>query len=381
VAAANTEPTPRNSSATQFQPDLKRAAILAPVGSAQPEITASTSAVATTQVEAPRFSQTATVTARDTAGTSSNVVQPNHPTPASVGSHTECAYSAHSIAALDRFSKLVGKTISCALVFNNQAPTWATWDDPWFITTTGGDTAWSTWAAASSNRSLIISQSMVPKNPPRDWREQGASGAYDGYIRTFVANLVRAGLGDSVIRLAAEMNGDWNFDNIGSNATDYASWVAYWRHFVTVARAVPGSHLLFDWNVNAAVRPIPFAAYYPGGDVVDIIGVDQYDQLPSHQQPNGPGRWGAIYNAKDGLGSLIQFATKHQKPISFPEWGLVPSRSAGYAGDDPYFVQHMAALIASVNTAYESFWFSSAGGGTLLLTTAPKSTAAYAYAF
>ncbi len=45
-------------------------------------------------------------------------------------------------------------------------------------------------------------------------------------------------------------------------------------------RSVPGASFRFDWTINAGYRPIPFNDYYPGNDVVDIIGMDVYDFWP-----------------------------------------------------------------------------------------------------
>ena len=33
----------------------------------------------------------------------------------------------------------------------------------------------------------------------------------------------------------------------------------------------------FDWNVNAGYRDIQLSSFYPGNDVVDMIGIDIYD--------------------------------------------------------------------------------------------------------
>jgi len=60
-------------------------------------------------------------------------------------------------------------------------------------------------------------------------------------------------------------------------------------------RAVPGAHFKFDWTVNPAIANIPLSNWYPGDDVVDIIGVDAYDAGVPASVPFS-GRWNYLYN-------------------------------------------------------------------------------------
>jgi hypothetical protein len=72
---------------------------------------------------------------------------------------------------------------------------------------------------------------------------------------------------------------------------------------------------------------------YPGDDVVDYIGLDVYD-VGYEGAPEE--RWNVhhLTNAF-GLEWHREFASKHGKLMSYPEWGVGPS------GDNPYFVQKM----------------------------------------
>jgi hypothetical protein len=142
-------------------------------------------------------------------------------------------------------------------------------------------------------------------------------------------------------------------------------------------RAVPGAHFLFDWNVNANYRDIPFADYYPGDAYVDIIGIDQYDNTGVNIPAPGPYRFAALAAQPGGLDALAAFAGAHGKPLSIPEWGTI-SEGTNAGGDDPYYVDGIAEFIATHDIAYESY-FDADVDGVLPLdpSVAPLTVAAY----
>ncbi|WP_217915592.1 hypothetical protein [Miltoncostaea marina] len=270
---------------------------------------------------------------------------------------TACIYSHNSIREMRMIGRRIGRDFRCASVYNNVG-TWAAWTNPWFITTGNLDNRWADWVRADpGRRRLVIGQSMIPtEGMPADWRRKGARGAYDARIRELSRNLVRAGLGRSVIRLGYEANGDWNADHVGHTARDHAHWRAYWARFTRVMNAVPGARFTFDWNLNAAYRDIPLRAIYPGDRAVDIIGVDVYDEsgraLPAARSPR---RWSAIAAQPGGVRDIVRFARARGKPLSVPEWGLIhPSGRGG--GDNPRFVAAIAALVRNNTVAYQSYF-------------------------
>lgn len=274
---------------------------------------------------------------------------------------TQCAYASNSIARLQALSTSIGRAIDCSVLFSDNTTDWNTWEQPWFIRTNAADNQWAGWVAAKAGRRIVLTQSMVPWNIGSDWRAQAASGAFDDHVRAWAANMVNAGFGAATIRLGHEANGDWYFDGIGNSADDYANWAAYWARFVRVARAIPGADFTFDWTVNAGYRRIPFASYYPGDDVVDIVGIDQYDgmAIAPHPVPTTPaGRWTALVAQQWGLGDLMAFASSHGKPLSIPEWGLMQAGSANGTGggDDPTFVNGIADVVRDHVVSYESVW-------------------------
>ncbi|NHC47024.1 glycosyl hydrolase [Motilibacter aurantiacus] len=296
---------------------------------------------------------------------------------------TSCVYTAHKVSRMADFSSLVGRESTCAVVFNDVATDWATWSKPWFLTHSSPEYNWASWyRAGNGTRTLVVTQALVPTTLPADWRARGAGGEYDGQIREWAANLVRHGLGDVVVRLGHEANGDWYFDHIGRSDAEYADWRAFWRRFVLVARSVPGAAFEFDWTVNAGYRGVPFEKYYPGDDVVDIIGIDQYDVLAIVPWPvpvTPEARWQAILRQRYGITELMAFADAHCKPLSLPEWGLQPAGSGGGSGggDDPYYVDRIAEIVRTSAVRYQGFWHKEAPPSQMALEANPGALSAY----
>jgi beta-mannanase len=178
-------------------------------------------------------------------------------------------------------------------------------------------------------------------------------------------------MGNAVIRLGHEMNGTWYHDSLGNDPRQYRDWAIYWARIVQAMRSVRGAHFLFDWNVNAGYRDIPFDAYYPGNDVVDVIGVDIYDSDVPGQPEDPAARWASLYREPGGLAQIVAFARAHGKPLSFPEWGLT-STATGGGGDDPAYVRGIATAITRNPVVYQSY-FNSPSGDVVLLQDAPDS--------
>jgi len=289
-----------------------------------------------------------------------------------------CVYSYHRTENLAAFSAAIGRDVDCALVYNNASPDWANWERPWFMIHGDPNFNWAKWKNAATGRRLIISQALIPSGVSADWRARGAAGEYDAHARALATNLVAAGLGDSIIRLAHEANGNWSVDGLGYDAAQYGSWKKFWARTARVMRSVPGATFRFDWTINAGYRPIPFNQYFPGDDVVDIIGIDVYDFWPwATPAPAHPVlRWKAQYQQPGGFGALIRFGKLHRKPLSIPEWGLSAIGHKGGAGDNAPFVHSIAAIVRNNATAYHSYFQSTTDVG-MLLTDAPRSLAAY----
>jgi hypothetical protein len=292
--------------------------------------------------------------------------------PRPLDTKTVCFY-AGSVSSLETFSKLVGTQVNCTMTYNDANPGWAQWVDPWFThSAPTADTDWSSWIKADpAVRRVVVTQEMVPDNVSANWRVLGAEGAYDSYARELATNLVRAGMGNAIIRLGHEMNGTWYHDSLGNNPAQYRDWADYWARIVRAMRSVTGTHFLFDWNVNAGYRDIPLSTFYPGNDVVDMIGSDTYDAGMPGNPSNQAIRWTSLYREPDGLERIAAFARAHGKPLSIPEWGLVSKAAVG-SGDDPSYVRGIIAAIKDNNVVYQSY-FDHTTEGVLKLESCPTS--------
>lgn len=290
-----------------------------------------------------------------------------------------CAYSQHSVSHLVTLGQLVNHSYDCSMLFSDQAATWDDWAHPWFVTS-GGDQNWAAWKAADSHRRLVISPGLVPLNAPSDWRARAANGEYDGYYATLGAELVEAGMGDSVIRLAHEGNGNWQPFYFGDTGTQQRQWVQAWRHAALAMKTAAGNSFVFDFNVAAGFDSVPLSWYYPGDDVVDTIGFDFYD-LDIMGAGAGAGdadRWGQQYSHVNGPAAVIAFATQHHKPLSIPEWGLAPvGGSEPGGGDSPAFVDGISTILANNRVSYSGYFDDSAGGTRLPIQEAPRALQAY----
>lgn len=204
---------------------------------------------------------------------------------------------------------------------------------------------WSRWVKARSGRMLVLNVAMSDRNEAdlddgqvRAVLRDGARGRFDGHYRTLARRLVRHGMGRAVLVLGWEMNGD---TYSGRCAPDPEAWKTYWRRIVHVMRDVAGARFRFDFAPNRGPDAISWKRCWPGDDVADIVGMDNYDQPPGKS-------FSSYVDQPDGLQDQVDFAAAHHKPVSYPEWGL------WRRGDDPDFVRAMLRWIESHTVAYQT---------------------------
>ena len=105
-----------------------------------------------------------------------------------------------------------------------------------------------------------------------------AAGGYDRYLRLF-ADSVRAFGGPVVIGFGHEMNADWY--SWGYRHTPAATFVAAWRHIVTLFRARGAGNVTWLWTLQADEPGTgPVAAWWPGTRYVTWVGIDGYYYRP-----------------------------------------------------------------------------------------------------
>jgi hypothetical protein len=193
---------------------------------------------------------------------------------------------------------------------------------------------------------------LVITTTPFPWGyslQDAANGAFDGYWRKQLQQFVSYGFGDSILRVGHEMNCCYPWEA----TRDPQAFINMYRRYVGIARSIPGQNFTFDWNPVAGGGNMPAAQAYPGDDVVDVIGLDFYDDAIHGADPVQ--RWNNM------MGLLTwhrDFAAAHGKPMSFPEWALniSPSLPTRSGGDNPYYIAQMKAWIASNNVLYASYF-------------------------
>jgi len=223
---------------------------------------------------------------------------------------------------------------------------------PWEALQQNGEWHVRCWKNAGQKR-VVFSVPMLPGSGAK--LSDGAAGKFDTLFKNFAQQLVKYGYGDSIIRIGWEFNADWY---PWAASRDPKSWIEYWRRIVTTMRSVPGANFKFDWNAAETWSWFRAERAYPGDDYVDIIGLDYYNALGENARHLSPQEaWELRKKAPHGLDWHKKFATKHDKPMSYPEWGTGKRKKDNLGGgDDPYFIEKMAEWIASNNVAYHNYW-------------------------
>lgn len=162
-----------------------------------------------------------------------------------------------------------------------------------------------------------------------------AAGNYDSYLRSY-ADSVRDFRYPVIIGFGHEMNGNWYQWSQVSPAT----FIAAWRHIVTLFRNEGALNVTWLWTVNAAGRPgvSPAARWWPGPDYVTWIGVD-----------------GFYYRASDTFRNI--FADTIRQVRSFSDKPLLLSETAvGPAAGQFLKIQDLFSGMAKVK-ALGLVWF------------------------
>ena len=220
-----------------------------------------------------------------------------------------------------------------------------------------------------------------------------ASGGADSYYKTLAQNLVAGGFGSSYIRIGWEFNASWMGWSIcnqqGTGATTWAKdFVPAFKNIVTSMRSVSGANFKFIWNPDdgsaSSCPGVHLEDYYPGDQYVDVVGLDVYDGF-GQTVTSDSARWNDLLNGVNGggwaaekpvpisgqtfegygLDWIAAFGKEHSKQISIPEWGLFKTTDQNGGGDDPYFVNQMAAWLKTNDTGPAIYW--NYGGGNMPL--------------
>jgi hypothetical protein len=116
---------------------------------------------------------------------------------------------------------------------------------------------------------------LVQLNPGHVSMSEFAAGTADQKLRVF-ADEVKSYGHPVIIGFASEPDGNWY--RWGYRHTPAATWVAAWRHVVTLFRQDGASNITWLWTMNASLGTAtgPLKDWWPGGDYVDWVGLDGY---------------------------------------------------------------------------------------------------------
>ena len=104
------------------------------------------------------------------------------------------------------------------------------------------------------------------------------AGGYDHYLRSF-ADGVRDYGRAVVIGFGHEMNANWY--SWGYRHVPPRTFVAAWRHIVTLFRAQGADNVTWLWTINADLPTTgPIASWWPGAGYVTWVGIDGYYYIP-----------------------------------------------------------------------------------------------------
>jgi hypothetical protein len=213
----------------------------------------------------------------------------------------------------------------------------STWDEFSRITWVPG-----IWKKLNPARNVVWSVQLTAKGTPL---ADVAAGMHDADFEA-AARAISEAQPRAIIRLGWEMN----LADSSWFAKDHeADYIKAFRHVVEIFRRY-SSDFKYDWCPGWGPQDAAADLAYPGDDVVDYIGLDVYD---FKHDGSVEVRWNNFYlKAPFGLEWHRDFAARHGKQMSYPEWGV------GNFGDNPFFVQQMHDWFASNsdNIAYAAYF-------------------------
>jgi hypothetical protein len=143
-----------------------------------------------------------------------------------------------------------------------------------------------------------------------------AAGDYDSYLRLY-ADSVRNFARPVVIGFGHEMNADWY--SWGYRHTPAPTFVAAWRHIVTVFRSQGADNVTWLWTIQADQHGTgPIMSWWPGANYVTWVGIDGFYTRPSDT-------FSSVF-----VSTVDQVRTSIAKPMLLSETA-VPRNASQYA--------------------------------------------------
>jgi mannan endo-1,4-beta-mannosidase len=161
-----------------------------------------------------------------------------------------------------------------------------------------------------------------------------AAGIYDPYLASF-ADSVAAFKHEVIISFGHEMNGYWY--SWGYRHTPASTFIAAWRHIVTLFRQHGADNVKWLWQVNSlSPKTGPPREWWPGAQYVTWVGISGYYFVPGD----------TFYNLFDPVVYAVKQFT--QDPILIAETGVGPQAGQTRGIDDLFAgvrMQHDIGLV------------------------------------
>ena len=175
-------------------------------------------------------------------------------------------------------------------------------------------------------------------------------GLYDGYFREYARSLKEFGH-PVLFRLNNEMNGDWCWYSAMYTGKDTDMYKALWRHIHRIFDETGVENVLWVWNPHDVSLPDfkwnhPLM-YYPGDDVVDIIGITGYNTGTYFSGE----KWRSFHEIYKPI--QVNYSDWFDKPFMISEFG---SNSVG--GDKAHWIKEMFREIPSYDRINVAVWWS-----------------------
>jgi len=177
---------------------------------------------------------------------------------------------------------------------------------------------------------------LVQMNPTGISIAAIAAGGYDSYLRTF-AEAVRAYHRPVILSFGHEMNGNWY--SWGYTHTSPVTFVAAWRHVVTLFRRLGAQNVTWMWTVNSIHQPTGVPApnpWWPGSSFVTWVGIDGYYTTSS-----------SVFASVFGP-TVADVRTLTRKPILIAETAAAPAAIQPAKISDLFAGIHLYGLLGFV---------------------------------
>ncbi|HWR29954.1 MAG TPA: glycosyl hydrolase [Negativicutes bacterium] len=197
-----------------------------------------------------------------------------------------------------------------------------------------------------ANNALRFSESQINREVLYDILD----GKYDSHFREYAQTLKKFGH-PVLFRFDNEMNGDWCWYSATFSGKDTDIYKAVWRHVHGLFDEVGVDNVLWVWNPNDLSFPRfkwnEALMYYPGDDVVDIVGLTGYNTgtyFASDPWREFPDIYQPLY---------ANYSAWFDKPFIIGEFG---SNSVG--GDKVAWINKMFREMPKFNRIKVAIWWS-----------------------